>query len=1583
MADPVVMPPDYTPDFGPEPAVPKGAQVMPAGYTPEFEAADDAIVSKAYAKRAEAGSTFGAILDKVKSTASDAWGDTVKDPVGIDVGGEVDTWLRSKGIFVDPENSHMPSPLRTFNEVTMRPTATAVDALLRSVRVGVHLTGLTVGAFLDATVGDFGSGTKKSAVNDITGMIEIAGAGLFGGSGATALYRAGRGGGWTSGGDQPVAPGFAKPTDFQQTGVVLGDGQAIVEKAPTKTRQLYDEQGRHPAEVIDDANRDPTIRQSMLSAGDDVPDVYTGATPDKPVLPTAPPNIPIKPNIELGEAYIQKHVGFPGRSGIAGIEKDPALGIDAFSKPVAEWELKGGIKATVTKEFESELAVWVKGDDVRGPRPADDPSQPWKVKAWEDAAGQWFKVARVKNADDTGKLEHIVVVPEMQRQGIGERLLKLAQTEIRTNPYVADDYSAAGAGLANRLREQRLADEAAPGGGNPPPAVTGKPPARAGDDGPAGGGGGKEPPEPPAGSGGAADDGRRALPGPAPKPEEAWQRGEKHISIGEPDVVAASKATWYEERVDRLWPIDKAFKDAGLATADDPYRIARLFAGWAAKANHFMNRSTFNFHTLEDTGSSLKDIYTKVAPTVTDPDKLRRFRVFATYVRARELDLRGKEPFKGYKVADATEIVAKHEKEFGPVLKELVDYNNRVAAYARDAGLLSRKGYEAMMRANKYYMPFHRVMDPTDSGFMISNSGLEPKTAFWKIEGSGRMVIDPLETTIRNTAYIIAQAEKNETARKLVSALNGAGISTGELKRVPGRALDLLGGKITGPREAQIVKDRQHLTTFIDEHLPPSDYVGSAPRAGADRTKEFVTEILDHWVTKPEAPNEIRVFENGIPKLHTVPEDIARAFKGLDAEGVNGVTRFLGFFADALRKGALQNPVFWGMHTIRDIFPAIMTYKGVGQLTPADTARGLYHGILGKLGKSKDFDDWIKAGGGHSTVQAMNRRYLQESLEELTGQTGLMTRAQNIVADPNMHILMKGGKLLGTPFHAVSKYVIHPLAVTTEIVMEANKLGAYMRRMKELGYGADVPRDAKGLPALRNAPDGPALTPAQIEYQKGLADDVLVRAGLPKGNDIPEVFQQYLRMRDVTTPTEAMKAWKEMNPSMIIDADYTEVFLKGNKFKRDALDAAWVARETAIDTARIGSKMRSFNMITAFLNSRVQDAAVMARLMKENPVEFAVTAMSLVTLPSVMLWASNQADSRYNALPQHEKDLFWILPTDKWEPATREPQGDGSDKDQFMLIDGQLHQNNGVLFRIPKPFGLGVVMGSGPERLLEAFKAENPEPFKGFLASVRNSVVGDFYPTAAVPVIDQVRNKSTFSGTNIVPEPLTKQLPEYQYTIYTTELAKALGKMMSNLPFLRSEAADSRDLATSSVAQSVTSPIMIENYIRGWTGRLGMDMLATADFALRKVGVLPDQENKPAATLADIPYVKSFVIRNPGANVQVIQDFYEMHNSGKKLLATWTAKAKEGDLDAASRVRSIGGDAIFVKMDGYAKAMGEQQQLIQMIYKHPSMKPEEKRQLIDQTYRGLQAIARAGTSELRYAKKSLETKADEPEWPPR
>lgn len=426
----------------------------------------------------------------------------------------------------------------------------------------------------------------------------------------------------------------------------------------------------------------------------------------------------------------------------------------------------------------------------------------------------------------------------------------------------------------------------------------------------------------------------------------------------------------------------------------------------------------------------------------------------------------------------------------------------------------------------------------------------------------------------------------------------------------------------------------------------------------------------------------------------------------------------------------------------------------------------------------------------------------------------------------------------------------------------------------------------------------------------------------------------------ISHPLDGLRALTELSENIShLGAFKKSIADKENPDKADLQKAGFASRETAVDVARIGANMRAYNMITAFANVTIQDTDRVVRAVKDNPLGASAKIVAGIVLPSALLWWANHDDPRYKEIPQWEKDLFWIVMT----------------KDH--------------IFRVTKPFGMGALFGSGTERVLDAVAGDKPNALKDFDQTIKDVMVPGIMPTMIPPMIDQFANRSTFTNAPLIPDRLEKLLPEYQYNPYTLETTKALGSLIGSFPGMTEAAINKDPSPFGGIAQALTTPVLMENYLRAWTGGLGMYTLQLADLALRKAGVVPDPV-LPAGTLSDIPVIRAFTVRYPTASAQSIQDFYSAYETNKVYLDTINAKAKEGDIAAVQKTQRLN-PAAMVQLDGIKQALGMHSQLVRNIWSNPQIPADEKRQLIDTTYYRMIEMAHAGNEAMENLRKAI------------
>lgn len=418
-------------------------------------------------------------------------------------------------------------------------------------------------------------------------------------------------------------------------------------------------------------------------------------------------------------------------------------------------------------------------------------------------------------------------------------------------------------------------------------------------------------------------------------------------------------------------------------------------------------------------------------------------------------------------------------------------------------------------------------------------------------------------------------------------------------------------------------------------------------------------------------------------------------------------------------------------------------------------------------------------------------------------------------------------------------------------------------------------------------------------------------------------------MNVVKSPLESIRVASELIENSTRLAEFKRVAGE-NPTKEQSLTAGFSSREVTVDFQRIGAQMRALNAITAFQNVGIQGLDRTVRAIKERPTETLARATALITMPSVLLWYANHKDPRYSDIPQWQKDNFWLVFT----------------KDH--------------IYRFPKPQELGLVFGAIPERVLDKYFGENPEALKGFGESMANVLVPNYMPTVASPIVEQFANRSLFTDNKIVPAKLEDISAQYQYNDYTTETSKVLSKALSFLP----------PIGTDN-GLKLQSPMVIENYIRGWSGNTGMYALKLTDQLLMKAHIVPDPV-KPASTLADMPFIKAFVVRYPSGNAESIKKFYDSYGETQELTNTLEyLKSTQQMGEYEKQLKLEENQPKLVKLNEIQKAIASSNAEIQMINQMPKMTPDEKRQQIDLLYYSMIQSAKIGNKMVSEVRKSL------------
>ncbi|MFM5474980.1 LPD38 domain-containing protein [Aeromonas veronii] len=361
------------------------------------------------------------------------------------------------------------------------------------------------------------------------------------------------------------------------------------------------------------------------------------------------------------------------------------------------------------------------------------------------------------------------------------------------------------------------------------------------------------------------------------------------------------------------------------------------------------------------------------------------------------------------------------------------------------------------------------------------------------------------------------------------------------------------------------------------------------------------------------------------------------------------------------------------------------------------------------------------------------------------------------------------------------------------------------------------------------------------------------------------------------------------------NANREAVYAAAIKAGKSHAQAAFESKDL-MDFSMLGAAraIQGASLVLPFFNARLQGLGKLSRELRDNPREIAKRA-GMITAMSLGLLAANWDDERYEELPDWDKDANW----------------------HFFV--GDQH------FRIPKPFEIGVMFGTIPERMVRAMgdKDTGAQFGKAVARAIGDTFALNPTPQIIKPLVEAAFNYDTFRGGPIdSPQDLAVKA-EARYNEQTSLLMRELGEL------------------------SGFSPKQLEHLVIGYTGTIGGYVMATADGLIRAF-----RPGESASWRADeIPLVKA-VYRGtgPAKSTQHMEEFYRMLSEVNQLKRTVDQYRSEGLDDKANELLEEQGGILKARRS----LSRTQQQVrvvrnkIELIQRDRTMNAEEKRKRIDE-----------------------------------
>lgn len=377
-------------------------------------------------------------------------------------------------------------------------------------------------------------------------------------------------------------------------------------------------------------------------------------------------------------------------------------------------------------------------------------------------------------------------------------------------------------------------------------------------------------------------------------------------------------------------------------------------------------------------------------------------------------------------------------------------------------------------------------------------------------------------------------------------------------------------------------------------------------------------------------------------------------------------------------------------------------------------------------------------------------------------------------------------------------------------------------------------------------------------------------------------------------------------------------YRKGRKAGKNALEAAWEAREVATDFAKMprSELWAKYLRTVPFMNAGIQGLDKTAReifeikgemkgsnltRLTDAKLKFLLSGAVLTGMTGI-LWLMNQDDDRYKALTPDQKARFWWI----FPPGDSEP------------------------IKIPRPYDIGHIFATIPETTFDYIKDRDGKAAAENLAwtMVNTLGIGD-YPGILQPMVEAARNE-TFTGAPIIPEYMLNRPAEYQYNDRTPILYRNIGQALG------------------------VSPLMAEHFTKGYL------RYVEAYIADATENLLWNKEQwgeRPFARGGPVDYLTyQFVGQKVPYRTKWTEGYYNLKSKAAGMRGAFNAAQAEAIRDGRA-LATISGDEVnraLIALDGafsqIDRAFQDQDMVLADIKYDPTLPVEIKEQRIEAWY---------------------------------
>lgn len=425
-----------------------------------------------------------------------------------------------------------------------------------------------------------------------------------------------------------------------------------------------------------------------------------------------------------------------------------------------------------------------------------------------------------------------------------------------------------------------------------------------------------------------------------------------------------------------------------------------------------------------------------------------------------------------------------------------------------------------------------------------------------------------------------------------------------------------------------------------------------------------------------------------------------------------------------------------------------------------------------------------------------------------------------------------------------------------------------------------------------------------------LSNDPLYKDYLANGGGMSSFF---LDERHVRTKLEKFYRDQKIDYRTVLDTpgkllefvetmgDSFEMSTRLGEYKRavnageNPRHAAYLGRDVSTDFAMKGdSKALGFMFDTVmFLRPALVSWDRLYRGLAHDPNKGAIAAKAgTIALMSAGLYLLNKDDTRYQDLPDWERDSYW----------------------HFFI--GDKH------FRWPKIWEIGA-MASAAERSVEKITAADPQGLGKDFARILGATFNlNLMPQIIGPLYEQGANRNSFTKAPIENPGMENQQPFMRAKPTTSETLKAAGMATADLP-----------------ESMQVNPVRTEALLRGYFNTYAAYGLMLTDKAFF-------DDKSPTMRADQLPVVRRFYTSDPPQNTKYETQFYDLLGEAQRLHGSMRELDKIGRSDIADRKEAEPMATEAKPLERAAKSLQSINQEMRKV-RRGDTSPDEKRTSLD------------------------------------